>query len=177
MENNFLLESLAACHDANSKLVMYFTVNTAFVNYLDSLNNLTNSLKTLILLNRTTYKQTLPISLPPPEFDSKLLTATKTLKDFVHHIQQKREISYLQERHTNTEELPSKNFFFNNILDVFLFVTAILLLLVTMIVIYILRKQKKLKTLVDSLALQQVKEVGAVATQEPLKYIECTCKI
>ena len=28
-ENNFLLESLAACHNANSKLVMYFTVNTA----------------------------------------------------------------------------------------------------------------------------------------------------
>ena len=28
-ETNVLLESLAACHDANSKLVMYFTVNTA----------------------------------------------------------------------------------------------------------------------------------------------------
>ena len=40
VENNFLLESLAACHDAESKLVMYFTVNTAFVNYLDSLDNL-----------------------------------------------------------------------------------------------------------------------------------------
>ena len=32
VENNFLLESLVACHDAESKLVMYFTVNTAFVN-------------------------------------------------------------------------------------------------------------------------------------------------
>ena len=30
VENNLLLESLAACHDAESKLVMYFTVNTAF---------------------------------------------------------------------------------------------------------------------------------------------------
>ena len=75
MENNFLLESLAACHDANSKLVMYFTVQTALVNHLGSLNNLTDSLKTLILLNRTTYDQTLPISLPPAEFYSKLLTA------------------------------------------------------------------------------------------------------
>ena len=45
VENNFLLESLAACHDANSKLVMYFMVNTAFVNYLESLNNFTGSLK------------------------------------------------------------------------------------------------------------------------------------
>ena len=38
-ENNFLLESLAACHDVEYKLVMYFTGNTAFVNYLDSLHN------------------------------------------------------------------------------------------------------------------------------------------
>ena len=30
-ENNYLLESLAACHDSNSKLVMYFTVNNAFI--------------------------------------------------------------------------------------------------------------------------------------------------
>ena len=34
VENNFLLESLAACHGAESKLVMYYTVTTAFVNYL-----------------------------------------------------------------------------------------------------------------------------------------------
>ena len=37
-ENNFLLESLAACHDTNTKLVMYFTVNTAFTNYVDQFN-------------------------------------------------------------------------------------------------------------------------------------------
>ena len=84
MLQNFPLESLAGCHDADSKLVVYFTVNTAFVNYLDSLNNLTVSLKASILLNRITYKQTLPISLPTPEFDSKLLTAPKTLKDSIH---------------------------------------------------------------------------------------------
>ena len=47
VENNFLLESLVACHDAESKLVMYFTVNTAFVTYLD---DLTESLKFPILL-------------------------------------------------------------------------------------------------------------------------------
>ena len=41
-ENNFLLESLASCHDTESKLVMHFMMNTAFVNYL---NNLTETLK------------------------------------------------------------------------------------------------------------------------------------
>ena len=44
VENHFLLESLAACQHANSKLTMYFTVNTAFVNYLDKFPNLTESL-------------------------------------------------------------------------------------------------------------------------------------
>ena len=43
-ENHFLLELLAACQDSSSKLVMYFTVNTAFVNYLDQFPNLTESL-------------------------------------------------------------------------------------------------------------------------------------
>ena len=80
---------------------MYFTVNTAFVSYLDSLNNLTYSLKAPILLNRTTYKQTLPISLPPPEFDSKLLTAPKTLKDFVYQIQQKKNFGFARKTYRN----------------------------------------------------------------------------
>ena len=33
-DNHYLLESLAACDNTNSKLTMYFTVNTAFVNYV-----------------------------------------------------------------------------------------------------------------------------------------------
>ena len=78
-ENNFLLESLAACHNAESKLAMYFTVNTAFVNYLDSLDNLTDSLKFPNSLNKTAYKQILPISLKSFDFDPVLLKAPKTL--------------------------------------------------------------------------------------------------
>ena len=73
-ENNFLLESLAACHNAESKLVMYFMVNTAFVTYLE---NLTVTLKFLILLKWTTHKQTLPISLQSFDFDSDLHKAQK----------------------------------------------------------------------------------------------------
>ena len=90
-ENNFLLESLAACHDTYIKLVMYFTVNIAYVSYLDSLNNLTDSWKAPILLKRNTYEQTLPISLPPPEFDSKLLKAPKTLRALFTKFNRKRE--------------------------------------------------------------------------------------
>ena len=62
-ENNFPLESLAACHGANLKLVMYFTVNTAFVIYLDQIDNLTETLEAPFLKSRTTFVQTLLISL------------------------------------------------------------------------------------------------------------------
>ena len=89
VENNSLLESLAACHNVDSKLVMYFTVNTTFANYLDTLDNLTDSLKFPILLNRNTYEQTFPISLKSFEFDSELLKAPHTLNDFVHQFYQK----------------------------------------------------------------------------------------
>ena len=56
-ENNFLLESLAACHDANTNLVMYFTVNTASVNYIDQVN-LTEMLTFPVPANKTTSKHT-----------------------------------------------------------------------------------------------------------------------
>ena len=38
VENNYLLESLAACYDSRPKLVMYFTVNLAFTNYINDFN-------------------------------------------------------------------------------------------------------------------------------------------
>ena len=58
-----------------------------------------------------------------------------------------------------------------------MFVTAIISLSVIILVISILCTYMNLKTLATSLALQQLKEVGAVATQETLWYIECTCKV
>ena len=81
-DNHYLLESLAACNNANSKLTMYFTVNTAFVNYLDMFPNLTESLEFLVIKNRTTYEQTLPITLNISKFDKTLLTAPTNLKRF-----------------------------------------------------------------------------------------------
>ena len=84
VENHFLLKPLAACQDTNSKLTMYFTVNTAFVNYLDKFPSLTESLDYLIIRNKTTFKQTLPISLNISKFDLTLLTASSDLKEFIN---------------------------------------------------------------------------------------------
>ena len=152
------MESLAAFHDAESKLVMYFTVNTAFVNYLDSL---TESLKCPILLNQTTHKQTLPISLKSFDFNSDLLKVPKALKEFVQQFQHKKEIFNLQERHNNGLDLTNKNSFFNNYtIDIFLFVTAIILLVVTSVVMCVMCKHTKLKSLVTSLALHKLEKWG-----------------
>ena len=67
----------------------------AFVNYLD---NLTESLKFLILLNQTAHKQTLPISLQSFDFNSDLLKAPKPLTDLVHQFRHKKEFFDLQEK-------------------------------------------------------------------------------
>ena len=72
VENNFLLESLAACHDVNTNLIMYFTMNTAFVNYIDQFN-LTEMLKFPILTNKTTSACILPIFLNDTRFDETLI--------------------------------------------------------------------------------------------------------
>ena len=56
-ENHFPLESLATCQDVNSKVVMYFTVKTAFNNYLDQFPNLTEALEFPIIKSKTTFKQ------------------------------------------------------------------------------------------------------------------------
>ena len=60
-ESNFLLESLAACRDHEKPdLEMYFTVNLAFVDYLEELNK---TIEIPTERNWTNYRQTLHISL------------------------------------------------------------------------------------------------------------------
>ena len=65
-DNHYLLESLAACTNKAYDLVMYFTINMAFTNYLDMLPNFT--IQSLIR-DRTTHEQPLPVNLTFPAFD------------------------------------------------------------------------------------------------------------
>ena len=88
-ENTFLLESLAACHDADTNLIMYFTVNTACVNYIDQFN-LTEILTIPILTNKTLSKHTLPIFLNDTKFDDTLSLAPQTLKEYISQYEQKK---------------------------------------------------------------------------------------
>ena len=61
MDHYFLLESLVTCEDTSSKLTMYFTVNTAFINYMDKFPNLTESLEFLIIRIKQLLSKPYPI--------------------------------------------------------------------------------------------------------------------
>ena len=65
-------------------------------------------------------------------------------------------------------ELNTNNNFFskNYIMDIFMFISVIISLLATTLTVYSLCKHKKLGTLMASLVLHQVKEVGAVIQKE-----------
>ena len=63
---------------------MYFKVNTAFVKYLDKFPNLTESLEFPVVKEKTTFEQTLPISLNISKFDPTLLMASRNLKEFIN---------------------------------------------------------------------------------------------
>ena len=149
-DNHYLLESLAACDNINSKLTMYFTINT----------NLT------LIKNRTTYEQILPVNLSVSDFDKSLLHVSTNLKDFINSYTDRKEIFDSQERHEITILNTNKNFFSNNhIMDIFVFVSSIISLISTTLVIYLMCKHKKIRTLIVSLVLHQVKEVGATSRE------------
>ena len=113
-ENNFLLESLAGCHDANTNLVMYFTVNNAFTNYIDQFN-LTKDLIFPILTNKTTSEYTLLIFLNNGGFHDSLFSAPQTLKDYISQYNHQKENFDLKEMHDINEldlVTPSQKFLY-----------------------------------------------------------------
>ena len=57
-------------------------VNTAFFNYLDQIDNLIETIEFPILKIRLLLSKPYKISLNVSKFDSELLTALRTLKDF-----------------------------------------------------------------------------------------------
>ena len=83
-ENNFLLESLATSHYADTNLIMYFTVNTTFFNYVDQFT-LTEELTFPILTNKTTSEHILHIFL-----NDTLLLAPQTLKGYISQYKQRK---------------------------------------------------------------------------------------
>ena len=172
-ENNFLLESLAACEGTETKtdLEMHFTVNLAFVNYFD---DMVDKLGKQISLNWTTQEQILPILLKTFEISPNLINTLKTLQDLAIQYKNKRNILDKKEEKFDKPEDNSKfQSFLNSFLaDVLIFIAMLLTLIIALIIIYILYGQSKLKALVANIAMQRIKAVEAADVSEML----CTCK-
>ena len=172
-KSNFFLESLTACENFETKtdLVMYHTVNLAFVNYLeDAVESLTSS----VLTNWTTQEQILPIAIENFEFDPKLLTALMTMKDFLTQYKYRKEITEKQNKREMDEAKISSKFgsFLNSFMvGVLLFTVALITIVITLVVMYMVCRQSKLKALVVNIALQCTKVVEAA--DSPTKYCIC----
>ena len=166
-DNHHLLEWIAACDNKITKLVMYFTINLAFTNYLDMLPNLTDSLP--IIKDRMRYKQSLPLNLSIPHFDNSLRHRLTKLKDFMNgYINNDKEIFDLQQKHA-IESLTftsNKNFFSSHIVNIFMF-TSIISIITIMLVIYLFCKHKHIRRTVASLILHKIKEVEANSNPNP----------
>ena len=82
-EEHSLLESIATCPGKQSDMTIYYTVNTAFMPYLDTFKEELELPRLEINQNWTTQKQVLLILLQATPFDSKLLKAPGNLKGLV----------------------------------------------------------------------------------------------
>ena len=96
--SNFLLESLAACSEnenESSDLEMYFTVNLAFANYLDQLED---TIDLPIERNWMHQMHILPISIEPFQMNKNLLQAPQTLKEYINQYQENRKSLNMKEK-------------------------------------------------------------------------------
>ena len=174
-KSNFLLKSLAACRE-NEKpdLEMYFTVNLAFVNYLDQLKETTDM---PVIRNWTNQEQILPITLESFQINSSLLQAPKMLKKYVNQYREKRKLMDIQEKtieeKQNEQNSKFRTFIVSFIADTLVFLAALLAVIVTLVVIYMISGQSKLKMLVANIALQCIKPIEAFTP----KYEDVHCDL
>ena len=138
-DNHHLLESIAACDNKITKLVMYFTINLVFTNYLDMLPNMTDSLP--LIKDRTRYGQPLPLNLSMPHFENSLRHRLTELKDFMtNYIKNDKDIFDLQQRHAIESHTSNKNFLSSYIVNIFMFTSSIISIITIMLVIYLFCK-------------------------------------
>ena len=160
-EEHSLLESIATGPGKQSDMTIYYTVNTAFMPYLDNFREEPKVPSLEMNQNWTTQEEVLPISLQSTPFDNKLLKPSGTLKGLV---QQHRQKSLTPGESYKNE---TKQKFFDNIaIDIFLFTAAIISMLAVEAVIHIVCRHAKLKALLTGIAVQPVKQAEAVVTNQ-----------
>ena len=166
-DSHHLLECLAACDNKVTKLIMYFTINLVFTNYLDMIPNLTDS--SPIIKDRTKYEDPLPLNLSAPYFDNSLRYRLNKLKDYMNNYINDKEVFNLQQRHATESDTftSNKNFFSNHIVNFFMFTSSIISIITITLVVYLFCKHKHIRTIVTSLILHKIKEVEANSDSNP----------
>ena len=130
------------------------------------LPNLTKPLT--LIRDRMHYEQPLPVHLNFPHYDNSLTNRPSKLKQFLKDYLQNandKEIFDLQKRHTTYMFSPYKNFFLNQIVNIFKFTSPIISIITIMFVIYLFCKHKLIR-IVASLILHKAKEVEAKSSTE-----------
>ena len=144
-ENNFLLESIAVCDPDSTEvdLKMYFMANTAFLNYF---KGLINTPEVLFLHNVTMQQHILPISLESDDFDEELLAAREMLRELVENYKRKK-LNFDNQHETlkPEEDFEKETSIFDHLVsNIFIFVMALISLIVAIIVIMLLFKGAKM---------------------------------
>ena len=157
-ETNFLLESIAACNPERDDvdLETYFVANTIFINYFDEL---INTLDIPALHNIMKQEHVLTISLESNDFDEELLSAPKTLRELVERYKQKK-ISFDKQHEILDNEKEDNSFTGTSIFDhlafnIFIFMMAIISMIVIFIVIKLIFKGERMQTLLTNLVMMK----------------------
>ena len=108
-------------------------------------------------------KQLLPISLESFEINSSLLQAPKTPKDYIKQYQENRSKKKNLQKQSDNTNSKFKTFISSFIADIEGFSTALLTVLITLVIVYVIMRHSKFKMLVADMALQCIKTVEAAA--------------
>ena len=129
-------------------LEMYFIAKTAFLNYFE---RLIDTLEVPFLHNVTAQEHLLPISLASDDFDKELLATPETLRELIENYKRKK--LNLDKQHETLEpedDLVIETSIFNHLASkIFIFVMAVILLIVIMLIF----KGEKMQALVTNLAM------------------------
>ena len=128
----------------------------------------------LLSWNWTTQEQILPLSIETFEISPNLLNIPKTLQDLAVQYQNKKNILNKKEQELENPEETSKFKSFLNIFlaDILLFTAALITLIITLVIIYVMYGLSKLKALVTNIVMQWIKTVEATDVSDML----CTWK-
>ena len=144
---------------------MYFVANMAFLNYFEGL---IDTLEVPFLHNVTMQEHILPISLESDDFDKELLATPETLREVIENYRRKK-LKFDKQHETlePKDDLVIETSIFNHLASkIFIFVMAVILLIVALIVIMLLFKGEKMQALVTNLAMMK----GVKALTEGTKF-------